>query len=138
MKITPLFFLFFLVISCGKKSDTNAPKDDQIDITCATLRNQDSTQCETLNSGETGSNNEVCKMGYGPSTLSGRVIPRPIAPYVQNGQIKLYNTVSGKYMKLTPITATPKTQDRPDFFILQHIEDSGLTTTVVLPACPSI
>jgi hypothetical protein len=126
--------ILLTITSCGKKDDS-APKADQIDINCVILRNQDPTQCESLNPGESGSNNEVCKMGYGPASLSGRVIPRPIKSYVDSGQIKLYNTVSGKYMKLTPVTATPATQDRPNFFILQHPEDTGLTTTVSLPVC---
>jgi hypothetical protein len=136
------YFLFLLLplfmVSCGKKDDSG-PKPDQIDVTCATLRNQDPSQCETLNVGETGSSNEICRMGFGgTSGVAGRVLPRPIQQYVASGQIKLYNTVTGKYMKLTPIVIPPPTtSDRPNFFILQHVDDSGNTSTVTgtLPAC---
>lgn len=129
MKYLIVILLPLLLVACGKKEDT-ALKPDQIDITCKTLRNENPTDCVT-NTGTATPSNEICKMGFGPVALANRVIPSAIKSYVDSGQVKLYNTKDGKYMKLTTVTGTP------NYLILQNAEDPGLTSTVTLPACPS-
>lgn len=119
-----------MITACGKKND-NGLKPDQIDITCKTLRSENPSEC-AVNPGTATPVNEICKMGFGPIAMANRVVPSAIKSYVDSGQVKLYNTDSGKYMKLTTVSGTP------NYLILQHVDDMGLTSTVVLPACPAI
>lgn len=119
----------FILAACGQKSDTGL-SPDQIDITCKTLRSENSSDCVT-NTGTATPANEICKMGFGPISMANRVVPSAIKSYVDSGQVKLYNTVDSKYMKLTTVTGSP------NYLILQNVDDPGLTSTVTLPACAS-